>query len=215
MTSKTNAPQEQDGKERLLQAAIESFSALGYEGTSTTKLARAAKVAQPLVYHHFGSKEELWKAAMNHVFGQMREVTSPDPSLPPHDALLKSLENFLRFNANHPHVARLVTHEATSPSPRLTWLIETHLRDQYDAVISMFKLGQAQGTLDPSLRPELLLFYVLGSSHHFFVNAPMVKEALGLEPFGEDREPFIRMAVEVFARGLIPRSGDHDPDPTT
>ncbi|MEC9439549.1 MAG: TetR/AcrR family transcriptional regulator [Myxococcota bacterium] len=205
MSSKTNSTSDQDGKERLLQAAIESFSTLGYEGTSTTKLARAAKVAQPLVYHHFGSKEDLWKAAMNRVFGEIRVVTSPNPDLPPHEALLASLEKFIRFSAEHPHVSRLVNHEATSPSPRLTWLIDTHLRDQYEAVISIFKLGQEQGTLDKSIRPELLLFYVLGASHNFFNVAPMAQEALGLDPFGADLEPFIKMAVDTLAKGLITR----------
>src|SRR5947208_3696369 len=47
---------DQAGRERILAAAIRSFSEVGYEGTTTAGLARDAGVTQPLVHHHFGSK---------------------------------------------------------------------------------------------------------------------------------------------------------------
>ena len=56
---------EPDGRERILTAAIRSFSEVGYAGTTTAGIARDAHVTQPLIHHHFGSKDGLWRAAVD------------------------------------------------------------------------------------------------------------------------------------------------------
>ena len=47
-------------RERVLRAATSSFLAHGY-GTSVDEIARRAQVAKQTVYHHFPSKDELFK----------------------------------------------------------------------------------------------------------------------------------------------------------
>ena len=47
-------------RERVLRAATSSFLALGYR-SSVERIARRAGVAKQTVYHHFPSKEELFK----------------------------------------------------------------------------------------------------------------------------------------------------------
>jgi AcrR family transcriptional regulator len=46
-------------KERVLNAAIELFARHGFNGASTSMIARRAEVAQGTVFHHFGNKENL------------------------------------------------------------------------------------------------------------------------------------------------------------
>lgn len=48
---------------RILVAAREAFADTGYAGTTVRAVARAADVDPALVYHYFGSKEELLDAA--------------------------------------------------------------------------------------------------------------------------------------------------------
>lgn len=47
---------------RILDAALAEFVARGFDGASTNTIARAAGVAKGLVFHHFGSKAELYLA---------------------------------------------------------------------------------------------------------------------------------------------------------
>ena len=51
-------------RRQILQAALAVFGARGYEGATTDEVARAAGVSQPYVVRLFGSKENLFLAAM-------------------------------------------------------------------------------------------------------------------------------------------------------
>ncbi|MFB0615973.1 TetR family transcriptional regulator [Streptomyces sp. AGS-58] len=55
-------------RDRILTAAREEFSARGYEKTSVRGIAKAAEVDPALVHHYFGSKEEVFEAAVEVAF---------------------------------------------------------------------------------------------------------------------------------------------------
>ncbi|CAN5783136.1 hypothetical protein BH11PLA1_BH11PLA1_24210 [soil metagenome] len=47
-------------KVQLLDAAAQVFAARGYTGTTTSELAKAAGVSEPIIYRHFKSKKEMF-----------------------------------------------------------------------------------------------------------------------------------------------------------
>jgi TetR/AcrR family acrAB operon transcriptional repressor len=49
-------------RENLLSAALRVFSRNGYSATRLEDIAQAAEVTRGAIYHHFGGKEELYKA---------------------------------------------------------------------------------------------------------------------------------------------------------
>jgi AcrR family transcriptional regulator len=49
---------------QLLEVAMELFAARGYQGTSIEDIARAGGVSRPIIYDHFGSKDELYLACV-------------------------------------------------------------------------------------------------------------------------------------------------------
>lgn len=51
-------------KDRILAAAREEFSARGYDKTSVRSIGRAAGVDAALVHHYFGTKEQIFAAAI-------------------------------------------------------------------------------------------------------------------------------------------------------
>ncbi|MGX2996545.1 TetR/AcrR family transcriptional regulator [Streptomyces sp. JNUCC 64] len=53
-----------DTRERILGAAREEFSARGYDKTSVRGIAKAAGVDPALVHHYFGTKDEVFAAAI-------------------------------------------------------------------------------------------------------------------------------------------------------
>jgi AcrR family transcriptional regulator len=55
-------------QQKLLDAAIEAFSENGFKGTSTRDIAERAGVHHPLITYHFKNKDQLWRAAADHVF---------------------------------------------------------------------------------------------------------------------------------------------------
>ncbi len=57
----------EDTLRRILEVAIEVFAEEGYEGASTRTLADRAKVNLPAIQYYFGSKEGLYRAAIDHI----------------------------------------------------------------------------------------------------------------------------------------------------
>ncbi|MFD3498918.1 TetR family transcriptional regulator [Streptomyces sp. NPDC058676] len=53
-----------DTRDRLLTVAREEFSERGYEKTSVRGIAKAAGVDSALVHHYFGTKEQVFEAAV-------------------------------------------------------------------------------------------------------------------------------------------------------
>src|SRR5438067_2553339 len=60
-----------DRKRQLLAHAKRLFVTLGYQNTTTEKIARAAGVSEPMLYRHFRSK----KALFLEVLTEIRELT--------------------------------------------------------------------------------------------------------------------------------------------
>ena len=61
-------------REQILEAAIEEFAARGLRGASVEDLAREVGVSQPYVYRLFGTKKDLFLAAIGRVRERVREA---------------------------------------------------------------------------------------------------------------------------------------------
>jgi AcrR family transcriptional regulator len=74
-----------DRKRQLLAHAKHLFVTLGYQDTTTEKIARAAGVSEPVLYRHFGSKkalfvevlEEIRQATLNRWNTETAHLTDP------------------------------------------------------------------------------------------------------------------------------------------
>jgi AcrR family transcriptional regulator len=70
----------------LVAAAVTAFSAGGYAGTTTDQVARLAGVSQPYVIRLFGTKQQLFIAALDHarnrIEQEFRDAAAVEPDLP-------------------------------------------------------------------------------------------------------------------------------------
>src|SRR5260370_19099955 len=73
MESSKNVPRmrKADRKRQLMAQAKHLFVTLGYQNTTTEKIARAAGVSEPVLYRHFENK----KALFLEVLREIREAT--------------------------------------------------------------------------------------------------------------------------------------------
>ena len=183
--------------------AIRSFAEVGYDGTTTAGVAREAGVTQPLVHHHFGSKQGLWQAAMDELFSAVRAVTGPQDASPA-DRLLGAAEQLVRFVAARPEVTRIIAREGAAPSPRLTYLVDRYLREPFRETVSLVRAGQRAGLLATHIRPDLFLFFMLGAGSHLFDVTALAQESLGIDVTSTRvREDFVVLVREVLRGGLF------------
>lgn len=62
------------GKERILEAATHLFGMHGFDNVSAAQIAREAGVAHGLLFHHFGSMEELYTAVIAEAAQRLDEI---------------------------------------------------------------------------------------------------------------------------------------------
>ncbi|MBS44305.1 MAG: TetR family transcriptional regulator [Nocardioides sp.] len=74
------------GRDGVVDAAVENFTALGYHGTSMRDIARSAGVTVASIYHHFSSKQEILQHIMTgtltDVLGSTQAAVREAPEAP-------------------------------------------------------------------------------------------------------------------------------------
>lgn len=63
-------------REGILETAIRLFSERGFRGVTTRELATSVGVTEPVLYQHFPSKRDLYRAIIEHKMEQSRTLTS-------------------------------------------------------------------------------------------------------------------------------------------
>src|SRR3954453_18528011 len=73
----------------VIEAAVTAFAQGGFDGTSTDDIARIAGVSQPYLFRLFGTKRELFLAAVGRCFDRIGEAfdaaAAQDAALAPED----------------------------------------------------------------------------------------------------------------------------------
>lgn len=119
-------------QQRLLEAAIAAFSDSGFKATSTRNIAQRAGVHHPLIAYHFKSKDALWRAAADRVFGQLEttlaETASAHAGASAKTRMAALIRSYVRYAAEQPALHRLLVLESGPASPRLDWLVAKYLR---------------------------------------------------------------------------------------
>jgi AcrR family transcriptional regulator len=195
---------EQDGRERILAAAIRAFSEIGYAGSTTAGIARAAGVAQPLVHHHFGSKDGLWRAAVDAVFADIPKLRTGGES--PRETIMSVVDEFVGFVAAHPEATRIVAREGAAPTPRLEYLLKRYLHGPFREIVDVFRAAQIGGIIPVDVRPELCLFLILGAGSHLFDVSALAERSQGIDTTAAwTREAFRALMRTVLEQGLFRR----------
>jgi AcrR family transcriptional regulator len=82
-------------RRQLLELGAELFATHSYSELSMAKIAREAGISKALLYHYFPSKQEFFVATLQQGAEEIARRTEPDPDLPAHEALTRSLDAFL------------------------------------------------------------------------------------------------------------------------
>ena len=60
-------------KERIINIALEEFAQNGYQSASTNVICKKAKVSKGLLYHYYGSKENLYLSVLRYFIDEFKE----------------------------------------------------------------------------------------------------------------------------------------------
>jgi AcrR family transcriptional regulator len=183
---------------------MHEFALQGFESASSRTIATKAGVGKAAVDFHFGSKDDLWRAAAEKAFGEFHTTfgTALETSahMDPRARAEILITEAVVFFAKHPEFQRFLTN--TSPGPRLQWLIETHispLHAVFDALIA-----DIDADLGDEVPDRSHLFYMfIGAASTPYEMAEEFDAVNGISPF--DADAVTRHAESMILTFLPPK----------
>lgn len=157
-------------RSRLLAAATREFSERGFAGATMAGIGRRAGVTKGGVYFHFGGKEELFFAVLDHWRARLREAldTAAAESGADGAARLRGLlRAFLDFHFRYPEAASLLRVLATELRSGFTAAVREDLRHAQRALRARIRALLADGVQDGSLYagdPSFSAFVLAGAA---------------------------------------------------
>jgi TetR/AcrR family transcriptional regulator len=191
----------------LLRAGRAAFARYGLAGARVAAITQDAGLSKQMLYHHFGSKEELYQAVIESVYAEIRsyEQALSLSGMPPDQALerltgfsfdyLAVTPDFIALlndaNSNGGQHVRKSTKLGALHSP-LVELIERTLQ-----------AGVAAGCIRPGIDPVQLYISIAALGYFYFSNAPTLSAIFGRDMNGEKQVAERRQHVVEFVMAAI------------
>ena len=197
------------GRADILAAALREFADHGFAGATTAGIARRAGVTQPLVHHHFVSKQGLWNAVLADVYEDLNAVlariTEELEDADGRTRLMRLLHALVIFNGRRPELSRLIRTESSVGGPAFEELYTQWL----SGLIDMFQHELAAAAKDGTLRrvdPRLAYSLIIGACTQPFAEPETVRRSFGLDMSDPATvERYAEFAVDVLLYGLAPQ----------
>jgi AcrR family transcriptional regulator len=140
------APAQEAKRRQIMEAAVRAFARKGYHSCRVGEIAEEAGVAYGLVYHYFGSKEEVLEEIFRDTWTQMlariREVAgSGEPAV---EQVRKVTALLLRTWRRDPDLVRVLVREVTRSPEQLKRQID-EIGHAYQALEEIVVNGQKSG----------------------------------------------------------------------
>ncbi len=195
--------------EAVLDAVLWAFGENGFDGTSIREVARRLGISHNLIPQRFGSKTDLWYAAVKHGFSHMnRELILEGERLG--DDQLKILRGLLvrvlELNALNPSLLRIINYEAGQPGPRLDYIVKNFVGPAHDFMENWVSSLAARGMIRKP--PTGLLYFLInhGAGSLFVfpgLAARLHRNTKKLSPKSIREQA--EQVTSIFLEGLLPR----------
>ena len=141
----------------IVAAAIDEFAARGFKGASMDAIAARTNTTRALINYYFGSKERLYIAVLEQVYGEIREAEGKLDldHLPPADAVRRIVEFTYHYYIRHQGFVRLVVAEnqARGRQLRKSKMMRTLNRPIIDRLARVIERGRAEGRFRADVDP--------------------------------------------------------------
>lgn len=176
------AREEGDGRRRdpvatkaaLLRAAVAEFAGKGLAGARIDEIAQRAGVNKQLVYHYFGSKDDIYAAALETVYAEIRERERALHlgDLPAEAAMERLIGFSFDYLAEHPEFLALLNDENRQEARHVR--DSERLEEMHSPLVHLIQetiaRGAQEGVFRADLDPVQLYISIAGLSYFFFSN---------------------------------------------
>jgi TetR/AcrR family transcriptional regulator len=119
-------------KQTVLDAALKVFSQEGFHNAKLRDIASLAGATHSLITHHFGSKEDLWKAVVDYGLNiqenNILRIIKSHESADPVELFREFIKSYVLTIAKNPELSKILLHDNSRSSPHLDYLLERQAR---------------------------------------------------------------------------------------
>lgn len=189
-------------REAILEAAVKLFAERGFRGVTTRELASAVGVTEPVLYQHFPSKRDMYRALIEHKMEQMRGMNERFQAL---CAAPVSVEEFLNelallavdWHAADPSFLRLLMFSSLEGHELKEMFHEQMMTCYFRVLVDTLGRFIKQGELR-DIDPELAAYAFKSLISQHCLDRHLFRHPLGERP----NEVVVRTMVDVFINGL-------------
>lgn len=201
---KTGGRNPQQTQQRILEAALEEFSAKGFAGARVDVIARRARINKRMLYHYFGDKEGLFREVLRRKIAERSAWLATAPEEP-----VDRLPAWFQLACRDREWIQLLQWEALQWGEKKV-IDEERRQESVGRAVERIRQQQAKGLLDPSLDAGQLLLSMVALTSYPVAFPQFVRLATGLsvsdEKFQKQREAFLRQ-LAVLLQG---KKGESD-----
>jgi AcrR family transcriptional regulator len=170
--------EEEGTRDKILNAALQEFSRHGLSGARIDAIAAESGINKGMIYYYFGSKEDLYVAALEESYRRFRQIESEFQleSLAPVAALRQLVSASFDFHAAHPEFIRMVMSENINQGEYIRKIPELRAinRSAITVLDRLCQRGIAEGVFRADVDPvdlhmsiSALSFYNVSNRHTF------------------------------------------------
>lgn len=162
-------------RQRILEAAVSEFAANGFSGARIENIARLGKSNIRMIYHHFGSKDQLYIEVLEHVLDQLREdeLGLDFEHVSPREGVHKIFDFIHSHFASHPDLMSLLSSENLNKAAFLQR--STKIPERASPVIAaletLLRRGAEQGVFRTGVDPLHLYVTIVSLAYFHRSNA--------------------------------------------
>lgn len=161
-------------KARILAAAKAEFAANGLGGARVDEIAAKAEANKRMIYHYFGSKEELFRTVLEQAYLGIRNAEQELrlEHLPAKEALLRLVEFTWRYYLDNPEFITLVNSENLHRARHLkqTSDVTPSTRRLVHMVQEILDRGAEDGTFRPDVDAVQLNITIAAIGYYYITN---------------------------------------------
>src|SRR6266702_1134415 len=173
-------------KRNILEVATQEFSAMGLTGARVDAIAERTNTTKRMLYYYFGSKEGLYEAVLEKVYGDIRalEQDLKVSDMSPVDGLRSLVEFTFDYHDKHRDFVRLVTIENIHGAKYIEQVKTFKNRNAtvIHTIEDLLARGVASGDFRDDIDPIDLHLLISSLCFHRIANRHTFGNAFGRDP---------------------------------
>jgi len=182
----------------VLDAAEQLFAERGFDGVSMRDIGDASGVSQPLIHHHFGSKEELYGAVLRRSaddyaarFPEIAHV-SDEPA-----DIRSEMSRIFKYMCENESMRRIIGWCRLEGKQGMLTACQELRRALVQRIREAQRLNRVRADIDPATIAVILEAVLISWFENREMNAPLYANGL-------DDDTYLMQAIDVLERGFAP-----------